>query len=154
YRKVWNTGEVVTRPFADASGRFATVAGARTSTERVGLGGDAVADAIGAARAGFVYDAYNTLVSRYYGSIDAFAAPSLPLGADYDHDTPTFDGASIWTWFPPAPVTTAPGRAAFAPRGRFDFAASAGVRRLEVDDDAPQLSATVAGAPAPAAPGA
>ncbi|HEU4538358.1 MAG TPA: hypothetical protein VFS00_29765, partial [Polyangiaceae bacterium] len=36
YRKVWNRGEVVTRPFAAADGTFATVDEARTSSERAG----------------------------------------------------------------------------------------------------------------------
>jgi hypothetical protein len=129
YRKVWNRGEVVTRPFALADGSFASVDEARTSSERVGAAADASWGERGALRAGAVYDLYNALVASHFASVDAFLGERLTATLEYDYYKPTFDGDSIWNWFTHSPITTFDARVAFSPARAVDLAATLGARR-------------------------
>ncbi|HEU4410615.1 MAG TPA: hypothetical protein VFS43_35495 [Polyangiaceae bacterium] len=129
YRKVWNRGEVVTRPFALPDGTFATVDEARTSSERAGAALDATWAERGAVRAGAVYDLYNALLASHFASLDAYLGDRLTATLEYDYYRPTFDGDSIWNWFTHSPITTVDARAAWSPLSALDLAATLGARR-------------------------
>ena len=135
YRKVWNRGVVTTSPFADGTGRLATLDETRTSSERLGYALDATVLDYGGVRGGLVYDLYNTLFSSWYGSIDGYVTQRLTVSAEYDYFKPTFDGDSIFNWFTHSAITTAQLRAAWSVTDRFDVAGSGGVRWWETDED-------------------
>lgn len=136
YRKVWNRGEVVTRPFALPDGTFASVGEARTSSERAGAALDATWGERGALRAGAAYDLYNALFASHFASLDAYFGDRLTATLEYDYYRPTFDGDSIWNWFTHSPVTTVDARAALSPSRALDLAATAGARRWAPGADA------------------
>ncbi len=133
YRKVWNRGAAVTRPFALADGTFASVDEARTSSERAGVALDATWAERGAVRAGLAYDLYNALVASHFASLDAYLGPKATATLEYDYYRPTFDGDSIWNWFTHSPVSTLDARAALTPLPALDLAATAGARRWASD---------------------
>lgn len=135
YRKVWNRGAVVTQPFALPDGSFASVDGARTSSERAGAALDATWAERGALRAGAVYDLYNALFASHFASLDAYLGERLTATLEYDYYRPTFDGDSIWNWFTRSPITTLDARAAWTPLPALDLAATAGARRWASDGE-------------------
>lgn len=135
YRKVWNQGQVTTLPFADGSGRLATVNETRTSSERLGFAADASFWEKVGAKGNLVYDLYNGFFSQYGGSLDGYLGKKVTLSADYDYFRPTFDGDSIFNWFTHNPMTTIDGRVGVAITDRVDVAATGGIRRWETDDD-------------------
>jgi hypothetical protein len=135
YRKVWNTGEIVTSPYADASGSLRTMSEARTSSERVGYAIDGTFGEYGAGKGGVVYDLYNQLFGSYYATLDGFITQRVTVSAEYDYFKPTFDGDSIWNWFSHSPITTATGRVAVNATDSLELAGSGGVRLWQTDDD-------------------
>ncbi len=143
YRRVYNTGEVVTSSIPDASGKFKTIDETRTSSERVGFAVDSTIGEVAAAKGGVIYDFYNQLFSAYYLNLDGFVGSKVTVGAEFDYFRPTFDADSIWNWFTHSPVTTATGRVGVKATEEIDVAASGGVRWWETDDD-PANPATLA----------
>jgi hypothetical protein len=139
YRKVWNRGAVVTRPFALPDGTFANLDETRTSSERAGAALDATWADRGALRAGAVYDLYNALVASHFASLDAYLGQKLTATLEYDFYRPTFDGDSIWNWFTHSPITTFDARAAWAPLPSLDLAATLGARRWASEGSAGPL---------------
>ncbi|MCL2822591.1 MAG: hypothetical protein FWD57_01245 [Polyangiaceae bacterium] len=134
YRRVWNTGAVVTNPFSDEqSSGPATTDGARISQERVGGSLDAVVDGIGAARSGLIYDLYRSQVTSWYGAVDGYVSSSITAGVDVDRVIPTFDGDSIWNWFTTEPTTTLLGRVDVGFTRRLRGSIAGGVRWVDVD---------------------
>jgi hypothetical protein len=153
YRKVFNRGTVVTNPFPDAAGQYATMSETRTSSERLGYAFDATWAQVGGAKAGVVYDLYNALFGSYYGSLDAYVTKDITLSAEYDYYFPTFDGDSIWNWFSHSPITTATGRAGWQITDRLDVAGTGGVRWWETDEDPGKVAvSTVASDPTASSP--
>jgi hypothetical protein len=135
YRRVYNTGSVVTSSFPDANNQFKTTSDTRTSSERVGFAADTTLGDAAAAKGGVIYDFYNQLFSAYYLNLDGFVTQKVTVGADFDYFRPTFDADSIWNWFTHSPVTTATGRVAMAATDQLDLALSGGLRWWETDDD-------------------
>ncbi len=145
YRKVWNTGEVATRPVtAGRTGLPETMSERRVSQERVGASADALVEDVGALRGGAVYDLPRTGITSWYGTADAFVTSALTAGVDVDRVVPTFDGDSIWSWFDAEPTTTLLGRADLGLTRRLRVAAAGGVRWVDLDtglerSDAPSV---------------
>lgn len=111
YRRVYNTGETVTRQFPDPAGGTATASGTRLSSERLGYAANAGLPWLGGIKGGFAYDLYGQLVSQAFGGAEIHATDWLTVGADVDHVEPIFDADSIWNWFSKEPSTTLTGRA-------------------------------------------
>jgi hypothetical protein len=133
YRRVWNTGQVVTNPFpTQRTGVPPTTEGMRTSSERLGGSIDLTDGDLGVLRGGAVYDMPYAAVTSCYGALDAFASERLTLGADVDRVIPTFDGDAIWSFFWTEPTTTLLGRGDLELSRRYAVAASSGVRWVDV----------------------
>lgn len=135
YRKVLNTGEVLTTPYIDAAGRFRTTDQTRTSSERLGYSLDITIPDIAGLKAGLVYDLYNRLFSSFYGNVDVFAGQRVTASAEYDYFKPTFDADSIFNWFSRSAITTLTSRVSVNITDEIDMAASGGARFFETDDD-------------------
>jgi len=136
YRHVYNTGTSVVSMFPDPiGGGYRTVAGTRTSQERVGYAAEVAKNDLGGLKGGFSYDLYNQLVATYFGGVEVRAGQRATLGADVDYFVPTFDADSIWNWFTKSPVTSITGRAAIRFTKRWDATISGGVRLWRVDGD-------------------
>lgn len=135
YRRVWNTGTVLTQQFPDPSGGFRSLSGTRLSQERLGWAADASKRELGAIKAGFTYDLYSQIVGSYYAGLEAYLGKRATLGADLDYFVPTFDGDSIWNWFTKSPMTTATARASIRWSKRFDTSVSGGARLFVTDGD-------------------
>lgn len=112
YRRVYNTGETITRQFADPGAGHATASGTRVSSERLGYAADAALPDVGGVKGGFAYDLHGQIVSNAFGGVEVFATDRVTVGADVDHVEPIFDGDSIWNWFSKEPTTTLTGRVA------------------------------------------
>jgi hypothetical protein len=137
YRKVWNTGTVATRPLLGSPlSPPATVSGMRISSERFGANADLTLESLGELRVGAIYDLYASLLSSYFGTVDAYPAQWLTVGADFDRYVPVFDGDSIWNWFSTYPMTTWTGRADISLGRRWTIAGSGGLRWVESSDAA------------------
>jgi hypothetical protein len=136
YRHVYNTGTSVVSMFPDPiGGGYRTVAGTRTSQERVGYAAEVAKSDLGGLKGGFSYDLYNQLVATYFGGVEVRAGQHATLGADVDYFVPTFDADSIWNWFTKSPVTSITGRAALRFTKRWDATLSGGVRLWRADGD-------------------
>lgn len=135
WRRVFNTGNVVTQQFPDRAGGYKTVDGMRLSQDRLGYAIDAVKNDLGGAKAGFSYDLYGQLVGSLYGGLEAYLGRRVTAGADADYFEPTFDGDSIWNWFTKSPMTTLTGRVSVDPTDRLGIAASGGARLWTADGD-------------------
>ncbi len=136
YRRVYNTGPVLTTPFPEPNGAgFHVIDGTRISSDRAGLSADLGKPDLGALRGGMSYDLYNQLVSTYYANLEGYLGKRATIGADVDYFVPTFDADSIWNWFTHGPMTTITGRAAVRFTRRFDVSASGGVRMWQVEGD-------------------
>ena len=59
------------------------------------------------ARGSFVWDLHVGLVSEVTGGFEIQVLDPLVLGAEFVHFTPTFDGDSIWNFFPVEPMNDA-----------------------------------------------
>ncbi len=110
YRRVYNTGDTITRQFPDPSGGYPTASGNRISSERLGYAANASLPSIGGLKGGFAYDLYGQLVSQAFGGAEVYVHDRVTVGADVDHVEPIFDGDSIWNWFSKEPSTTVTGR--------------------------------------------
>jgi hypothetical protein len=135
YRRVYNTGTVLTTQFPNQEGGFHDISGTRISQDRVGWAADVEKRDLGALKGGFVYDLYSQIFSRYYAGAEAYLGKRVTLGADADYFVPTFDGDSIFNWFAHGPITTLSGRAAFHFTKRIDMTASGGARLWQVEGD-------------------
>jgi hypothetical protein len=136
YRHVYNTGTSVVSMFPDPiGGGYRTVAGTRTSQERIGYAAEVAKNDLGGLKGGFSYDLYNQLVATYFGGVEVHAGQHATLGADVDYFVPTFDADSIWNWFTKSPVTSITGRAAIRFTKRWDATLSGGARLWTTDGD-------------------
>ena len=135
YRRVYNTGSVITQQFPDPTGGYRTVGGTRVSQDRFGYAADLNKSDLGGLKGGFSYDLYSQIVGTFYGGIEAYLGSKVTLGADIDYFVPTFDADSIWNWFTRSPVTTILGRTAIQVTDRFDVSASGGIRNWTADGD-------------------
>lgn len=135
YRRVYNTGPVLTQQFADPTGGFKMIDGTRISQERLGWAADATKSDLGGIKGGFSYDLYSQIVASYYGGLEAYLGKHVTVGADVDYFVPTFDADSIWNWFTRSPVTTITGRTSIRFTKRFDVSASGGARLWTTDGD-------------------
>ena len=104
YRRVENTGRVNGSQFASGLTAPVSYEGARVSHERIGYSLDANAWSLGGARAGIAYDLYNARVANAYASLDGYVSSRVTISADYDYVQPTFDGDSIFNFFPAEPM--------------------------------------------------
>lgn len=59
------------------------------------------------ARAALVWDLHLGFISEVNGGVEVQVARPLVLGAEFVHFTPTFDGDSIWNFFPVEPMNDA-----------------------------------------------
>jgi hypothetical protein len=107
--------------------------GTRTSSERLGYALDAVAPNLGGLKGGLVYDFYNKFFSTYYAAADLFAMKAITVGGEYEYFRPTFDGDSIFNFFPHNPMTTIIGRVAIDASDEIDIAGSGGIRKYTTD---------------------
>jgi hypothetical protein len=135
YRKVMNTGNstvslLVPDPVV---GGLAVYNQTRTSSDRLGYALDAIAPNLGGLKGGLVYDLFNKFFSTYYGALDVFASSRITLGGEYEYFRPTFDGDSIFNFFPHNPMTTITGRLAIDASDQFDIAGSGGIRKYTTD---------------------
>ena len=135
YRRVYNTGNVLTQQFPDPGGGYRSARGARISQERIGYAADINKDDLGGLKGGIAYDIYNQLVGNFYGGIEAYLGHRVIVGVDIDYFEPTYDGDSIWNWFTKSPITTLLGRTSIDVTDRFDVSASGGVRLWTTDGD-------------------
>lgn len=136
YRRVYNTGAVLTSPFPDDRGQHHAIDQIRLSQDRFGWSADVGKAEIGHARGGFTYDLYNQIVASFYGGIEAYAGKRATIGADIDYFVPTYDADSIWNFFTRGPITTLTGRASVRFTKRFDISASGGARLWSAEGDA------------------
>jgi hypothetical protein len=107
----------------------------RTSSDRLGYAIDATAASVGGVKGGLVYDFYMGAFSNWYASGDWYAADHITLGGEYEYFRPTFDGDSIFSFFPHYPMKTATGRLAIDASDQIDVAGSGGVRLYQTDGD-------------------
>ena len=135
YRRVYNTGKVLTQQFPDPTGGYRTVRGLRVSQDRLGYAADINKSDLGGLKAGFSYDLYSQIIGTLYAGLEAYLGHKVTVGADLDYFVPTFDADSIWNWFTRSPVTTILGRASVDVTSRFDIAASGGIRMWKADGD-------------------
>ena len=135
YRRVYNTGEVFTRPFADPDGGYPTVDGLRISSEKVGFAATINKTDLGGLKGGLSYDLYNQLFPTVYGGIEAYLGSRVTVGLDADHYNPTFDADSIFNWFSHNPTTTATGRVEARFTKHIDMSAQGGVRLWSTEGD-------------------
>jgi hypothetical protein len=136
YRRVYNTGPVLTTQFPEPNGAgFHLIDGTRISSDRAGISADLGKPDLGNLRGGMSYDLYNQLVSTYYANVEGYLGKRATIGADLDYFVPTFDADSIFNWFAHGPVTTVTGRAAVRFTRRFDVSASGGLRLWQVEGD-------------------
>lgn len=141
YRRVYNTGEFFTQQFpSPGGGGIPRQTGQRLSSEKIGYALSAYlnTDSIsGGIRGGFVYDVYNDLISKAYGTLDLHVTEErrVSFGLDADFFVPTFDADSIWNWFTHNAVSTFLGRVAVKPIDEFEVTASGGVRLWMADGD-------------------
>lgn len=110
YRRVYNTGDTITRQFPDPAGGYPTASGTRISSERLGYAANANLPWLGGLKGGFAYDLYGQLVSQAFGGAELYLTDRLTIGADVDHVEPIFDADSIWNWFSKEPSTMLTGR--------------------------------------------
>jgi hypothetical protein len=135
FRRVYNTGTVVTEQFPDATGAFKTITGTRISQDKIGASLEATKADLGTIRAQASYDLYNQLVSTVRGGIEVYAGKRVTVGADVDYFVPTFDADSIWNWFTHGPLTTITSRVAIRATRRLDLAATGGARLWTTEGD-------------------
>ncbi len=135
YRKVWNTGTVVTNPLpATPATPPSTTQGWRIASERVGASLDLDHEDLGSLRSGAVYDVYLSRLTSLYSSADAFVSHAVTLGADVDRIVPSFDADSIWNWFAIEPSTTAMLRGDAQLSEHLDTGVSGGARWVDRAD--------------------
>lgn len=135
YRKVENRDRVVVSPFLDELGELSFVDGARTSSERVAGSLRFDVGELATLTGRGVYDFFNRVISDAELDLDVYASARLTVGAALDYYLPTFDGDSIWNWFPHHGVTTLRGRASFWATRRLDATVSGGARRFSSSDE-------------------
>lgn len=136
WRKVWNTGPVVTNPLPASSTALPPSSGGwRVSSERVGASVDIDDEDIGSLRSGVVYDLFLSRLTSSYASADAFASRRVTVGADVDRVVPSFDADSIWNVFGADPSSTALLRADVQITDRLDTGLSGGARWVQAADD-------------------
>jgi len=135
YRRVYDTGPSTVSEFPDGSNP-GVYDRTRISSERLGYAVDANLAAIGAVKAGIVYDFYRAEITSAYASLDGYLGKRLTVSTDYDYYLPTFDGDSIWNFF------------AGEPRGDLGLRANVDIdRRLSVAGNALARVSTVQTAP-------
>lgn len=135
YRRVYNTGEVMTAQFPSASGQYPTLDGLRISQDRVGASGEIFLAKLGRAQGSASYDLYSQRVASYNAGVEGYVGERVTLGADLDSYVPTFDADSIWNFFTHGPITTATGRVTAKLTPKADIAASGGVRIWTMEGD-------------------
>lgn len=153
YRRVYNTGDTITRQYADPAGGFPAAGGLRTSSDRLGYSAYVGDPRFGGIKGGFTYDFYNVLVPYAFGGLEAYLGKRVTVGADVDYYMPTFDADSIWNWFVHDPQVTPSARIAARVTDRFSIAASGGPRFFFTNGN-PQTFAQGECAVAKLAPGA
>jgi hypothetical protein len=128
YRRVSQRDQVVTSPFLDANGQWATVSMSRVSTERAGasLGYDfgQVVSSDGA----IVYDVFRSKVIEHRAALESRLSKKLRLSVNYQYRLPTFDADSIFNWFGAVGSTVARSRLGIELRRDWSLGATAGVR--------------------------
>lgn len=98
------------------------------------------------ARAALVWDLHLGFVSEVNGGVEVQVARPLVVGAEYVHFTPTFDGDSIWNFFPVEPMNDARLRAVVQLADGLEASALGFVRLLSAQDaDAQTDTVTDAG---------
>lgn len=137
YRRVYNTGDTITRQLQDPNGGYPTASGMRLSSERIGYAANAGLPFLGGIKGGFAYDLYGAVVSQAFGGAEVYATDWLTVGADVDHFEPIFDADSIWNWFSKQPSTSLTGRVELEVTQEISFSGSGGTRlwRTEGDPD-------------------
>jgi hypothetical protein len=86
-------------------------------------------------RGSVVWDLHLGFVPEVTGGVDVQVARPLVLGAEYVHFTPTFDGDSIWNFFPAEPMNDARLRAQLRIRDGLDLSALAFARLFDGGSD-------------------
>ncbi len=142
YRRVYNTGTVLTQQTPDPTGGFRTITGVRLSQERVGASFHLTKADLGSLRAGGSYDLYSGLVATAYAGAElSLGGGRATVGADVDYFVPTFDADSIWNFFTRGPVLTATARTSVRITKRFNVVASGGVRVWTTEGDPSRFGA-------------
>lgn len=135
YRRVYNTGAVLTAELPEPRGAFDSRSGTRVSQDRIGCSAEVTKRELGAVKAGASYDLYSQLFATAYGGLEAYIGKRATVGADIDYFVPTFDADSIWNFFTHGPITTVSTRVAARITRRLDVAASGGTRLWTADGD-------------------
>jgi hypothetical protein len=135
YRRVINRDVVYLSMIPDASGRWSMLAGNRISSERIGYAVRADTPSLGGVHGRVVYDLYTNRWSQYGAGIDWYTADRLTLGADYDYSEASFDGDSIFNWFPHSGIGSVLGRAEVAVSRQLDVTASGGIKHFRTHGD-------------------
>lgn len=130
YRRVDNTGDATTNPFASAIRAPYTFSERRLSQERLGAGADATLRDVGTARAGLVYDLHGAQLGDVYAGVETRPTKRLALSTDVDHARPLFDGDSIWSFFVTEPTTTLGLRGSFEATRRWALSLGTSLRSL------------------------
>lgn len=135
YRRVYNTGDTITRQFPDGAGGYGTAGGLRISSDRLGYSAYIGDPGIGGIKGGFTYDFYNVLVPYAFAGLEGYLGKRVTVGADFDYYMPTFDADSIWNWFVHDPQMTPTARVAAKITDRLSLSASGGARMFFTNGD-------------------
>lgn len=135
YRKVINRDVVNITMFPEPGGGSYTVAGDRTSSERLGYSGRLDLWDFGSISGSAVYDFYNQVLAEYAAGVEWFASSKVTIGADGEYYLPTFDADSIFNWFTHSGMVSALGRADVRFSRRLHASLRGGVKWFTTEGD-------------------
>lgn len=104
YRRVYDTGSSNVTEFSSGLYQPAVYSGTRISSDKLGYAVEATAPNLGGAKAGIVYDFYDSFVTQLYATLDAYIGKKVTVSADYDYYIPVFEADSIWNFFASDPM--------------------------------------------------